>query len=97
MFRKIATWLGIGAVCLAIVFIPMWDGAMTVAQEAHSGWLTFSGGLGGGRENDKDCSDFAGKKQAQRFFIRHGGPYRDFDRLDRDGDGSACEGAFIGR
>ena len=40
---------------------------------------------------DKDCSDFATQKEAQRFFEANGGPAKDFHNLDRDGDGIACE------
>ena len=41
---------------------------------------------------DRDCSDFATHAEAQAFFIAAGGPYQDPHRLDRDGNGSACEG-----
>ena len=40
---------------------------------------------------DRDCSDFATHRQAQKFFKRHGGPARDPHRLDADHDGIACE------
>jgi len=40
---------------------------------------------------DYDCADFATHRQAQRFFIRHGGPQHDPYRLDGDNDGRACE------
>lgn len=40
---------------------------------------------------DKDCSDFATQKEAQRFFKANGGPTKDPHNLDRDGDGVACE------
>ena len=39
---------------------------------------------------DRDCSDFATQRQAQRFFNRHN-PSRDPHRLDADHDGIACE------
>jgi Excalibur calcium-binding domain len=39
---------------------------------------------------DRDCSDFATQRQAQRFFERHH-PHRDPHRLDADHDGIACE------
>jgi hypothetical protein len=41
--------------------------------------------------SDKDCSDFASQRAAQIFFLRHGGPRHDPDRLDADHDGVACE------
>jgi competence protein ComEC len=40
---------------------------------------------------DKDCADFPSQKAAQIFFIKHGGPRYDPDRLDGDDDGKACE------
>jgi hypothetical protein len=41
--------------------------------------------------NDKDCSDFPSQRAAQIFFLKHGGPRYDPDRLDGDHDGIACE------
>lgn len=41
--------------------------------------------------SDKDCSDFATQRAAQIFFLKHGGPRHDPDRLDADHDGVACE------
>ena len=38
---------------------------------------------------DRDCSDFATQRAAQRFFEKH--RPRDPHRLDGDGDGRACE------
>ncbi len=40
---------------------------------------------------DRDCSDFASQRAAQDYFLSKGGPGRDPDRLDSDGDGIACE------
>jgi hypothetical protein len=40
---------------------------------------------------DKDCEDFASQKAAQIFYLKHGGPRSDPDRLDADSDGIACE------
>ncbi len=40
---------------------------------------------------DKDCADFATQRAAQIFFLKHGGPRHDPDRLDGDNDGVACE------
>ena len=45
---------------------------------------TYTGG-------DKDCGDFATHDEAQAFFISQGGPSKDLHKLDRDGDGIACE------
>ena len=41
--------------------------------------------------SDKDCPDFRTQRAAQFFFLRHGGPRYDPDRLDADNDGVACE------
>lgn len=41
---------------------------------------------------DKDCSDFATQQQAQAYFDAHGGSAsNNFDNLDADHDGIACE------
>jgi excalibur calcium-binding domain-containing protein len=40
---------------------------------------------------DKDCANFKNQRAAQFFFLRHGGPQEDPDRLDGDNDGVACE------
>lgn len=40
---------------------------------------------------DKDCANFRTQRAAQLFFLRHGGPQEDPDRLDGDNDGVACE------
>lgn len=40
---------------------------------------------------DKDCANFSTQRAAQFFFLRHGGPQQDPDRLDGDNDGVACE------
>lgn len=40
---------------------------------------------------DMDCKNFSSQKAAQIFFLKHGGPRYDPDRLDADHDGIACE------
>lgn len=40
---------------------------------------------------DRDCSDFATHAEAQAFYEAAGGPEVDPHRLDRDGNGIACE------
>lgn len=40
---------------------------------------------------DRDCADFPTQRAAQIFYIKHGGPRYDPDRLDGDDDGIACE------
>ncbi len=39
---------------------------------------------------DLDCADFASQKDAQAFFKAMGGPGKDPDNLDEDGDGVVC-------
>ena len=51
--------------------------------------LTSAGPASAG--GDKDCGDFDSRAEAQRFFKKNGGPKRHPHRLDRDGDGKACE------
>jgi Excalibur calcium-binding domain len=45
----------------------------------------------GASASDKDCADFPTQRAAQFFFLKHGGPRLDPDRLDGDNDGVACE------
>ena len=40
---------------------------------------------------DRNCSDFATWREAQDFYVAEGGPSEDPHRLDRDGDGTACQ------
>src|SRR4051812_25146734 len=40
---------------------------------------------------DANCSDFANQAAAQSYYIAHGGPAQDPDRLDADHNGIACE------
>lgn len=40
---------------------------------------------------DRDCGDFGSQREAQIFFLNHGGPHSDPHGLDSDGDGIACE------
>lgn len=43
------------------------------------------------QRRDLDCANFSSQKSAQIFFLKHGGPRYDPDRLDGDHDGIACE------
>ena len=43
------------------------------------------------QRRDMDCDNFSSQKAAQIFFLKHGGPRYDPDRLDADHDGIACE------
>jgi hypothetical protein len=40
---------------------------------------------------DRNCSDFENWRDAQEFYLAAGGPATDPHRLDRNGDGVACE------
>lgn len=47
---------------------------------------------------DLDCSSFSSSAAAQKAFLASGGPTRDPNGLDRDGDGLACEwGTYLKR
>lgn len=49
-------------------------------------------GESGGGHVDRDCSDFPNQRSAQEYFDRNGGsPSNNFDGLDADHDGIACE------
>ena len=53
--------------------------------------LVSSGGAAA-RERDRDCDEFQTQAAAQHFFAAHGGDRsNNFDDLDADGDGVACE------
>jgi hypothetical protein len=43
------------------------------------------------QRRDMDCENFRSQKAAQIFYLKHGGPRYDPDRLDADRDGIACE------
>jgi len=43
------------------------------------------------QRRDLDCENFKSQKAAQIFYLKHGGPRYDPDRLDADRDGIACE------
>lgn len=40
---------------------------------------------------DRDCADFSYHEDAQSYYVEHGGPGQDQDRLDADSDGQACD------
>ena len=42
-------------------------------------------------DNWNECSKFKSKDEAQRKFLKDGGPYKDRFNLDPDGDGFACD------
>ncbi len=65
--------------------------AVTAAAVALAVLLIASLPAGASARGDKDCKDFRTQRAAQLFFLRHGGPRYDPDRLDADDDGIACE------
>jgi len=62
------------------------DGALPL--ESENACLSLARAL---PEGDRDCSDFASQRDAQIFYLEHGGPAKDPDHLDGDHDGVACE------
>ena len=66
---------------------PIWITAALAAPAAAAALL----GASPAGAADRDCSDFPNQRAAQSYFIAKGGPGRDPDHLDSDGDGTACE------
>lgn len=46
---------------------------------------------GGKYEDEYNCADFATQGEAQSFYEKAGGVTKDFNRLDGNKDGQACE------
>ncbi len=46
---------------------------------------------GGKFEDEYNCADFETQSEAQNFFEKAGGVTKDFNRLDGNKDGQACE------
>ncbi len=65
----------------------VWIGALLATAAAAVAW---GGGAPAGAA-DRDCADFPNQRAAQSYFLAKGGPRRDPDHLDSDGDGTACE------
>jgi endonuclease YncB( thermonuclease family) len=61
------------------------------AAVAPGGMLAAPASAVPAQPSDRDCSDFDNQRGAQRYFIGRGGPRRDPDGLDADGNGVACE------
>ncbi|WP_043644132.1 thermonuclease family protein [Caenispirillum salinarum] len=73
-------------------FVAPWDwrrGKRLAEAQGGSAPEARSRSRGGAQGGDKDCGDFRTHAEAQAFF-RSAGP-GDPHRLDRDGDGRACE------
>ena len=63
----------------AVALLAVLACAATPASASHQG------------TPDRDCSDFPSQASAQDYYVAHGGPSHDPDRLDGEGDGVACE------
>lgn len=61
------------------------------SNDSSSGDSSPAGGGDQDLSGDKDCGDFSTQREAQAHFQAKGGPGSDPDRLDADGDGSACD------
>jgi Excalibur calcium-binding domain len=70
---------------------PSARNALLVGIAIALGVLLFAALPSPASAGDKDCSDFSTQRAAQIFFLKHGGPRYDPDRLDADHDGVACE------
>lgn len=46
---------------------------------------------GGKYTNEYNCDDFSTQNEAQRFFVKAGGPSDDVNGLDGDNNGVACQ------
>jgi hypothetical protein len=65
--------------------------AAAIAAVSVLGSMLFIGGSANAA-GDKDCSDFGSHKQAQKYFKKHGGSrHYNYNDLDSDHDGQACE------
>jgi hypothetical protein len=84
--RSVRNWIGVVAICLTFLFIPIATGAMKLVEHTNTGWLEFV--LPPGPNNP--CRDFDSRAEAQRYFLRHS-PNTDPLKLDRDGDRKVCE------
>jgi endonuclease YncB( thermonuclease family) len=66
-------------------------GSLTALLLAATGAIVLTTAGPASAHTDKDCADFATQAAAQDYFISLGGPSSDPDRLDADGDGTACD------
>jgi endonuclease YncB( thermonuclease family) len=75
--RRRAAWVGVAASLVLLGLVAL---ALTLSVASSAG------------EPDRDCADFADQAEAQSFFEANGGSAtNNFDNLDGDGDGVACE------
>lgn len=66
--------------------------ALLAAAVLTAAVIAISGTTDPAQARDRDCSDFPTQAAAQHYFAAHGGSRtNDFDNLDGDGDGVACE------
>ncbi len=68
--RLIATWLGISAICLAILVVPFWTGAKKVAYEMPVPDVFFelnhAAGANKQRSEDRECAAALHTRRAAR-------------------------------
>ncbi len=79
MPANVADRIRLGALAVVAASLAVALGALLVATPTQA------------VARDKDCADFPSQRAAQIFYIKHGGPRYDPDRLDGDNDGVACE------
>ncbi len=80
----------VGALALSgKTFTPPWDWRAESAPAKAGGERAATPRASSAAFHDRDCSDFATRREAQAFF-KQAGP-GDPHRLDRDRDGRACE------
>lgn len=68
------------------------DDASSVSTQQSTGSKVKTTPIPSIYSGDKDCADFSTHSQAQAYFEAKGGSSsNNVDKLDRDGDGIACE------
>jgi endonuclease YncB( thermonuclease family) len=76
---------------LRLSFLSTLVTACAVALGLTAPFLTPGPQMAGARQVDRDCPEFPNQAAAQRFFVAHGGSRSyNFDDLDGNGDGIAC-------
>ncbi|MDP3093607.1 MAG: excalibur calcium-binding domain-containing protein [bacterium] len=78
MTKKTKIILGCGIFAVIVIFV-----GYLISRNSKPSYNTEYG--------DYDCSDFSTQEEAQAFFIKNGGPNKDYHNLDKNKDGVACE------
>ncbi len=66
-------------------------GMITRVKRDKEGNIVPQEQAGGKYTDEYNCKDFATQPESQKFFDKAGGVGHDTNRLDGDGDGTACE------